>query len=203
MPSLSACCHLECGLSTRDAAQCGGTYIAKGNKERYKNSTFLWRREKPVESYRQQKWWELQTQTGLPLTMTGATTTSGGSPVDAPVTLGDESTNSATSLRHLRSKIVEGLGAKKSSIAAIPPSSAAGGGEHAVPANVGAAGKVAGGVGFAGSLLGEVLVSYSTSTLPPGKRHSISATSAHFEELAAEAGIDLDADDINIEGDCS
>lgn len=58
---------------------------------------------------------------------------------------------------------------------------------------------MAGGMGFGGSILGEVLVSYSTSSLPPAKRHSISATSAHYEELAAEAGIDLDADEINIE----
>lgn len=153
-----------------------------------------------MKSFRRQKWWGIQASTGLPLIMTAATATSGGSPVDVPMTVGDESTNSATSLRHLRSKIVEGLGAKKSSVTVVPTSSAAGGGEHAAPANIGAAGKVAGSVGFVGSLLGEVLVSYSTSTLPPGKRHSISATSAHFEELAAEAGVDLDADDINMEG---
>ena len=48
-------------------------------------------------------------------------------------------------------------------------------------------------------MLGEVLASYSMSTLPPSKRHSISATSAHFEELAAEAGIDVEAEEINIE----
>eukprot|EP00904_Undaria_pinnatifida_P003688 jgi/Undpi1/1331/HiC_scaffold_11.g04723.m1 len=58
---------------------------------------------------------------------------------------------------------------------------------------------MAGGVGFGGSMLGEVLASCSMSTLPPSKRHSISATSAHFEELAAEAGIDPEAEEINIE----
>lgn len=94
---------------------------------------------------------------------------------------------SSTSLKNLGSKVVKNLGqiCKKSSTAHNAPLA-----EH---------GGMPGGMGFGGSMLGEVLVSYSTSTLPPSKRHSISAASAHFEELAAEAGIDLDADEINIE----
>lgn len=103
-------------------------------------------------------------------------------PVVAP---GEDSIMSGTSLKNLGSKVVKNLGqiCKKST----PHNGSA---DH---------GAMSGGMGFGGSMLGEVLVSYSTSTLPPAKRHSISAASAHFEELAAEAGIDLDADDINIE----
>lgn len=103
-------------------------------------------------------------------------------PVMAP---GEDSILSGTSLKNLGSKVVKNLGqiCKKST----PHNGSA---DH---------GAMSGGMGFGGSMLGEVLVSYSTSTLPPSKRHSISAASAHFEELAAEAGIDLDADEINIE----
>ena len=104
------------------------------------------------------------------------------------------SVQSSTSLKNLGSKIVKGLGQicpktgpTSSAETAISGGAAAGGGG------------MAGGMGFGGSMLGEVLVSYSTSSLPPAKRHSISATSAHLAELAAEAGIDMDADEINIE----
>lgn len=102
----------------------------------------------------------------------------------------DSSVQSSTSLKNLGSKVVKGLG--QLCPAKAGPSSSA---ETAVSGG----GGMAGGLGFGGSMLGEVLVSYSTSSLPPGKRHSIAATSAHLEELAAEAGIDMDADEINIE----
>ncbi len=106
----------------------------------------------------------------------------------------DSSVQSSTSLKNLGSKVVKGLG-QLCPTKAGPSSSA----ETAVSGGGGGGGGMAGGLGFGGSMLGEVLVSYSTSSLPPGKRHSIAATSAHLEELAAEAGIDMDADEINIE----
>lgn len=104
----------------------------------------------------------------------------------------ESSVQSSTSLKNLSSKIVKGLGQvcpQKTGPSSSAETHAGGGGGAGM----------AGGMGFGGSMLGEVLVSYSTSSLPPAKRHSISATSAHYEELAAEAGIDLDADEINIE----
>lgn len=99
----------------------------------------------------------------------------------------EASVQSSTSLRNLGSKIVKGLGQICPKTGPTSSAETAGGGG------------MAGGMGFGGSMLGEVLVSYSTSSLPPAKRHSISATSAHLEELAAEAGIDMDADEVNIE----
>lgn len=114
-----------------------------------------------------------------------ATSVGASDPVMAP----ESSVQSSTSLKNLGSKVVKGLG-QTSPNKAGPSSSA----ETAI-----SGGGMAGGMGFGGSMLGEVLVSYSTSSLPPAKRHSISATSAHLAELAAEAGIDMDADEINIE----
>lgn len=101
----------------------------------------------------------------------------------------ESSMQSSTSLKNIGSKVVKGLG--QICPAKIAPSSC----ETAISGG----GGMAGGMGFGGSMLGEVLVSYSTSSLPPAKRHSITATSAHLEQLAAEAGIDMDADEINIE----
>lgn len=131
-----------------------------------------------------------------------------GGHVDVSAAAGDESASSTTSLRNLiGSKIAKGLGGKNKTLVQASSTNIAhqnGITGAAVPDHVGgssgAAGKVAGGIGFVGSILGEVLVSYSTSTMPPGKRHSISATAAHFEELAAEAGLDLDADEMTMEG---
>lgn len=137
--------------------------------------------------------------------MTAVTVSGGGTPPDDSMTVGEDSAHSSASLRNLSSKIVKGLGGRKKSSGQSPSTNIVHGGAESVApehvgASLGATNKVAGGVGFVGSMLGEVLVSYSTSTLPPGKRYSISATSAHYEELAAEAGIDLDADEINMEG---
>lgn len=110
-----------------------------------------------------------------------------------PAMAAESSVHSASSLKNLGSKVVKGLEqiCPKKAWSSSFAETAGGGGSGG--------GGMAGGVGFGGSMLGEVLVSYSTNSLPPTKRHSISATSAHFEELAAEAGIDLDADEINIE----
>lgn len=102
----------------------------------------------------------------------------------------DSSVQSSTSLKNLGSKVVKGL-------TQLCPAKA--GQSSSAETAVSCSGGMAGGMGFGGSMLGEVLVSYSTSSLPPGKRHSIAATSAHLEELAAEAGIDMDADEVNIE----
>lgn len=116
--------------------------------------------------------------------------------VDPAMAVGADSMQSSTTLKNLSSKVVKGLGQICGKTSAPP---AATGSAHVQTEHVGGGGGMAGAMGFGGSMLGEVLVSYSTSTLPPSKRHSISATSAHFEELAAEAGIDLDAEEINIE----
>lgn len=103
----------------------------------------------------------------------------------------------STSLKNIGSKVVKGLG----HIHGKKTESSQSGKDRITDHTSGAVGGVtmAGGVGFGGSMLGEVLASCSMSTLPPSKRHSISATSAHFEELAAEAGIDPEAEEINIE----
>lgn len=116
-----------------------------------------------------------------------ATSVSPSEPAMAP----ESSVQSSASLKNVGSKVVQGLGQIRPVRAGSSLAETIGGG--------GGGGGMAGVVGFGGSILGEVLVSYSTNSLPPSKRHSISATSAHFEELAAEAGIDLDADEINIE----
>lgn len=97
-----------------------------------------------------------------------------------PAMAPESSAQSSNSLKNLSSKVVKGLGQVPASKPRLST-------------------EMAGGMGFEGSMLGEVLVSYSMSSLPPAKRHSISATSAHFEQLAAEAGIDLDADEIHME----
>lgn len=124
--------------------------------------------------------------------------------VSPALATGGEDMYSSTSLKNLGSKIVKGLGSKKtdSTTYTSSPSGPQDGGDVGGGGGGGGGrgGKVpAGGVGFMGSMLGEVLVSYSTSTLPPSKRHSINAASAHFEELAAEAGVDFDVDEINME----
>lgn len=119
---------------------------------------------------------------------------SAGAP-NPPMSPGEGSVHSSPSLKNLGSKVVKGLGHIHGKRAGSPPS----GKDRPDHQHAHDAGSMAGGVGFGGSMLGEVLVSYSMSTLPPSKRHSISATSAHFEELAAEAGIDVEAEEINIE----
>lgn len=55
------------------------------------------------------------------------------------------------------------------------------------------------GMGFSGSMPGEIMMSYSTSTMLPPKRHSISVTADKYEDLAAKAGIELDISEVNIE----
>lgn len=101
----------------------------------------------------------------------------------------EQCSNSTTSLKTLGGKIVKGLGGKKTTVTT----------SLNVAQEESTLQKMAEGQGFTGSILGEVMTSYTTCSLPPSKRYSISATSAHFEELAAEAGIDLDADEINME----
>ena len=62
---------------------------------------------------------------------------------------------------------------------------------------------VEGSVSFEGNSPGKRLESYSTSPtrlLPSNERQSTSAAIARFETLAAEAGSDLDFDEVNIEG---
>lgn len=112
------------------------------------------------------------------------------------VTAGGDSVHSNNSLKNVGSKVVKGLGEIYGQNPGVSTQQV---GNRASERGIAGGGGMAGGMGFGGSMLGEVLISYSTSTLPPAKRLSIAATSAHFEELAAEAGIDLDADEINIE----
>lgn len=60
--------------------------------------------------------------------------------------------------------------------------------------------KVAGVAGLMGNnATSEVPGSHPTRALQPSNRYSISATTLHFEELAAEAGVDIDADEINVD----
>lgn len=118
--------------------------------------------------------------------MTGADIT-----MDPPPLPGGESIDSMNSLKNLGTRVVKGLGASGATVASST--------QLAARQLEGVVPKIGGANGSGGSILGELLASYSTSTLPPSKRHSISVTAAHFEELAAEAGVDLDVDDINME----
>lgn len=55
------------------------------------------------------------------------------------------------------------------------------------------------GMGFSGSMPGEIMMSHSTSTMALPKRHSISATADKYEDLVAKAGIDVHISEVNIE----